>query len=106
CFAQNLVASINMWENIFTISITISIVVLFVFLLRNMQDFIFAKRNYKIKGDEIEGEGDRAMDNLQKAPENLWWQVKKYQQHVWRETKGVDVEKLLNNLPKDLRKNI
>ncbi|KAK2654293.1 hypothetical protein Ddye_014149 [Dipteronia dyeriana] len=37
CFGQNLTTSIDIWENIFTISITISSVVLFIFLLGNMQ---------------------------------------------------------------------
>ncbi|KAK0598195.1 hypothetical protein LWI29_032468 [Acer saccharum] len=43
---------------------------------------------------------------FKKLPMNLRQQVKKYQRHVWRETKGVDVQNLLNNLPSDLRKNI
>ena len=108
CFAQNLVTSIDIWKNIFTVSITISSVLLFTFLIGNMQvsyiyiymlltchfifnllcQFIFnklnivnlismnygfcvvrlAKRNYKIRGDKTENEGDRAMHNLQKAP--------------------------------------
>ncbi|KAK3219059.1 hypothetical protein Dsin_013029 [Dipteronia sinensis] len=43
---------------------------------------------------------------FKKLPVRLQEEVKRYQQHVWRETKGVDVENLLNNLPKDLRRDI
>ncbi|KAK2654113.1 hypothetical protein Ddye_013969 [Dipteronia dyeriana] len=105
CFAQNLVPSIYMWENIFTISITICSVVLFIYLLGNMQLYLQSEttrsEEMKLKVREIE-----QWTTFKKLPENLRRQVKKYQQHVWRETKGVDVENLLNNLPKDLRRNI
>ncbi|KAK3219146.1 hypothetical protein Dsin_013116 [Dipteronia sinensis] len=103
CFAQNLVPSIRMRENIFTISIAISGVVLFIFLLGNMQIYIKITRSeeMKLKVREIE-----QWTTFKKLPENLQRRVKKYQQHVWRETKGVDVDNLLNNLPKDLRRNI
>lgn len=43
---------------------------------------------------------------FQKLSGNLQQQIKKYQQYVWRETKGVDVENLISNLPRDLRRNI
>ncbi|KAK4839183.1 hypothetical protein QYF36_019888 [Acer negundo] len=105
CFAQNLVTSINMWENIFTILITISSVVLFIFLLGNMQLYLQSEttksEEMKLKVREIE-----QWTTFKKLPENLRLQVQKYQQHVWRETKGVDVQNLLNNLPSDLRRNI
>ncbi|KAK2654109.1 hypothetical protein Ddye_013965 [Dipteronia dyeriana] len=105
CFAQNLVTSINMWENIFTISITISSVVLFIFLLGNMQLYLQSEtaksEEMKLKVREIE-----QWTTFKKLSDNLRLQVQKYQQHVWRETKGVDVQNLLNNLPSDLRRNI
>ncbi|KAK0594918.1 hypothetical protein LWI29_001801 [Acer saccharum] len=105
CFAQNLVPSINIWENVFTISITISSVVLFIFLLGNMQLFLQSEtarsEDMKLKLREIE-----KWTNFKKLTKDLQQQVKKYQRHVWRETKGVDVENLLNNLPKDLRMKI
>ncbi|KAK3219068.1 hypothetical protein Dsin_013038 [Dipteronia sinensis] len=105
CFAQNLVPSVRMWENIFTISITISSVVLFTFLLGNMQLYLQSKttksEDMKLKVREIE-----QWTTFKKLPENLQRQVKIYQRHIWRETKGVDVDNLLNNLPKNLRKNI
>lgn len=43
---------------------------------------------------------------FKKVSKNLQQQVEKYQHHVWEETKGVDVENALNNLPKDLRRSI
>lgn len=35
----------------------------------------------------------------QKLSKDLQQQVKKHQGHVWRETRGVDVENFLNTLP-------
>lgn len=55
----------------------------------------------RLKGREIE-----QWTPFQKLSENLQQQVKKYQRYIWRETNGVDVENLLNNLPRDLRRNI
>ncbi|KAL5749273.1 hypothetical protein ACOSP7_023876 [Xanthoceras sorbifolium] len=105
CFGQNLVTSIDVWENVFTISITISSVLLFIFLIGNMQIYLqsdtIRSEEMKLKVREIE-----QWMSFRKLSENLQRQVKKYQQHVWRETKGVDVENLLNNLPKELRRNI
>lgn len=43
---------------------------------------------------------------LRKLPEELQQQVKKYQSENWRETRGLDVEYLVNNLPEYLRNKI
>lgn len=55
----------------------------------------------RLKAQEIE-----QWTPFRKLSGKLQQQVKKYQRYVWREIKGVDVENLLNNLPKDLRRNI
>lgn len=55
----------------------------------------------RLKGREIE-----QWMGFGKLSEDLQGQVKKYQRYIWRETQGVDVQNLLNNLPKDLRRKI
>ncbi|MBA0750216.1 hypothetical protein Gogos_001635, partial [Gossypium gossypioides] len=39
-------------------------------------------------------------------PENLRERIRRYEQYRWQETRGVDEENLLRNLPKDLRRDI
>ncbi|KAK0596329.1 hypothetical protein LWI29_014696 [Acer saccharum] len=105
CFAQNLVTSTDIWENIFTITITISSVVLFIFLLGNMQLFLQSKttrsEDMKLKVREIE-----QWKTFKKLTEDLQRQIQNYHQHLWRETKGVDVENLLNKFPRHLSRKI
>ncbi|XP_031262125.1 cyclic nucleotide-gated ion channel 1-like [Pistacia vera] len=84
CFDQNLQKSTFIWENFFAVWITISGLVLFLFLIGNMQTYLQSKtirsEEMRLKGREIE--------------------------YIWQETNGVDVDNLPNNLPKDLRMNI
>ena len=39
-------------------------------------------------------------------PENLRERIRRYEQYKWQETRGVDEENLICNLPKDLRRDI
>lgn len=39
-------------------------------------------------------------------PESLKERIRRYEQYRWQETRGVDEEHLLHNLPKDLRRDI
>lgn len=39
-------------------------------------------------------------------PENLRERIRRYEQYRWQETRGVDEENLICNLPKDLRRDI
>lgn len=39
-------------------------------------------------------------------PENLRERIRHYEQYRWQETRGVDEENLIHNLPKDLRRDI
>jgi cyclic nucleotide gated channel len=39
-------------------------------------------------------------------PENLQKCVRRYDQYKWLQTRGVDEENLIQNLPKDLRRDI
>jgi len=39
-------------------------------------------------------------------PESLRERIRRYEQYRWQETRGVDEESLLSNLPKDIRRDI
>lgn len=39
-------------------------------------------------------------------PETLRERIRRYEQYKWQETRGVDEENLIYNLPKDLRRDI
>ena len=39
-------------------------------------------------------------------PENLRERIRRYEQYRWQETRGVEEEHLVRNLPKDLRRDI
>jgi cyclic nucleotide gated channel len=39
-------------------------------------------------------------------PDDLRERIRRYEQYKWQETRGVDEENLLRNLPKDLRRDI
>lgn len=39
-------------------------------------------------------------------PENLKDRIRKYEQYKWQETRGVEEDALIRNLPKDLRRDI
>ncbi|KAK0598094.1 hypothetical protein LWI29_031590 [Acer saccharum] len=78
---------------------------MFIFLIGNMQIYLQVET---IRSEEMKSklrDIGRWM-HFKTLPESLQEEVKRCQQHVWRETKGVDVENLLNNLPKDLRRDI
>lgn len=104
-FGQNLQTSSYVWENIFAVFITISGLVLFLFLIGNIQIYLQSKtmrsEEMRLKLREIE-----QWMPYQKLSKDLQQQVKKHQGYVWRETRGVDVENFLNTLPKNLKRNI
>lgn len=39
-------------------------------------------------------------------PESLRDRIRRYEQYKWQETRGVDEDYLIRNLPKDLRRDI
>ncbi|KAL9409867.1 hypothetical protein AB3S75_048153 [Citrus x aurantiifolia] len=105
CLGQNLNTSTYIWEDFFAIIITISGLMLFLFLIGNMQIYLQSKtirsEEMRLKARDIE-----QWMPFRKLSGNLQQQIKKYQRYIWRETNGVDVENLLSNLPRDLRRNI
>lgn len=130
---QNLRTSSYIWENFFAVLVILSGLMFFLYLIGNMQVCIIYTsgikliiiylnviyKNYvscwqiylqsrtakaeemRLKGKEIE-----QWKGFRKLSDNLQQKVRKYRQYVWRETRGVDVENLIRNLPRDLRSRV
>ncbi|KAI4383160.1 hypothetical protein MLD38_009034 [Melastoma candidum] len=67
---------------------------------------LFAVNNHKVRRDESEKTGCRTVDVPSLASRDFEDRIRRYEQYRWQETRGVDEEHLLRNLPKDLRRDI
>ncbi|KAK9178962.1 hypothetical protein WN943_028156 [Citrus x changshan-huyou] len=99
-FGQGLPFSTNVWENIFVISITITGVRLFFFLMGKVQYEMSKAEEIRQKVQEI-----YQWPPFRKLPKELQKKVRKHPASKLRGTTGVDVE-MVNKLPEDLRKSI
>ncbi|CAH8362962.1 unnamed protein product [Eruca vesicaria subsp. sativa] len=102
---QNLNTSKFVGEIIFAVSICISGLVLFALLIGNMQKYLESTtvREEEMRVRKRDAEQWMAHRML---PEDLRKRIRKYEQYKWQETRGVEEENLLRNLPKDLRRDI
>ncbi|XP_004150313.1 cyclic nucleotide-gated ion channel 1 isoform X2 [Cucumis sativus] len=101
---QDLKTSNHLWEIYFAVTITISGLVLFALLVGNLQTYLQSTiarlEEMRLKGQDIE-----LWMSYHSLPPKLKKKIKKYERYKWRETKGVDVEQVLRNLPRDLRRD-
>ncbi|KAE8650815.1 cyclic nucleotide-gated ion channel 1 isoform X2 [Cucumis sativus] len=101
---QGLKTSKDIWEIYFAISITIAGLVLFALLIGNLQTYLQATiarlEEMRLKGQDIE-----LWMAYHSLPRDLRNRIKQYEKYKWRKTRGVDVANILNNLPKDLRRD-
>ncbi|CAK9318197.1 unnamed protein product [Citrullus colocynthis] len=101
---QDLKTSDHLWEIYFAVTITVSGLVLFALLVGNLQTYLQSTiarlEEMRLKGQDIE-----LWMAYHSLPPKLKKKIKKYERYKWRETKGVDVEQLLHNLPRDLRRD-
>ncbi|KAK3133817.1 hypothetical protein QOZ80_6AG0541480 [Eleusine coracana subsp. coracana] len=102
---QNLKTSTYAWENLFAVFVSISGLVLFALLIGNVQTYL---QSTSLRREEMRvkrRDTDQWM-SYRLLPENLKERIRRYEQYRWQETRGVDEEHLLINLPKDLRRDI
>ncbi|XP_008234764.1 PREDICTED: cyclic nucleotide-gated ion channel 1-like [Prunus mume] len=101
---QSLKTSTYVWEIYFSVVISISGLVLFAFLIGNMQTYLQSKtarlEEMRLKGQEIE-----LWMAFHSLPRKLKKRIRQYEKYKWQETRGVDVENFLHNLPRDLRRD-
>ncbi|KAL0886596.1 hypothetical protein Bca101_010579 [Brassica carinata] len=102
---QNLKTSTYIWENCFAVFISISGLVLFSFLIGNMQTYLQSTTT-RLEEMRVKRRDAEQWMAHRLLPENLRKRIRRYEQYKWQETRGVNEENLLSNLPKDLRRDI
>ncbi|PKA55914.1 Cyclic nucleotide-gated ion channel 1 [Apostasia shenzhenica] len=102
---QNLRTSIYVWEVLFAISISVSGLVLFSLLIGNMQTYL-QSCTVRVEEMRVKRRDSEQWMSHRLLPENLRERIRRHEQYRWQETRGVDEENLIRNLPKDLRRDI
>ncbi|XVF80224.1 hypothetical protein PTKIN_Ptkin15bG0054000 [Pterospermum kingtungense] len=102
---QNLKTSTYIWEIFFAISISIAGLVLFSLLIGNMQKYL-QSTGVRIEEMRVKRQDEEQWMSHRMLPENLRERIRRYEQYKWQETRGVEEEMLISNLPKDLRRDI
>ncbi|CAL9093961.1 unnamed protein product [Musa acuminata var. zebrina] len=102
---QNLKTSTYIWENIFAVCVSIFGLVLFALLIGNMQTYL-QSTTVRIEEMRVKRRDAEQWMSHRSLPESLKERIRRYEQYRWQETRGVDEEHLLHNLPKDLRRDI
>ncbi|KAJ8752875.1 hypothetical protein K2173_008610 [Erythroxylum novogranatense] len=102
---QNLATSTYVWEICFAVFISISGLVLFAFLIGNMQTYLQSTTT-RLEEMRVKRRDAEQWMSHRLLPENLRERIRRYEQYRWQETRGVDEDNLVHNLPKDLRRDI
>ncbi|KAL6290464.1 hypothetical protein ACE6H2_007974 [Prunus campanulata] len=102
---QNLKTSTYVWEIVFAVFISIFGLVLFSLLIGNMQKFL-QSTTLRVEEMRVKRRDAEQWMSHRMLPENLRERIRRYDQYKWQETRGVEEETLVCNLPKDLRKDI
>ncbi|KAF8026978.1 hypothetical protein BT93_E0027 [Corymbia citriodora subsp. variegata] len=102
---QNLKTSKYEGEIVFAVTIAIAGLVLFSLLIGNMQKYL---QSTTVRVEEMRvkrRDAERWMSHRM-LPEDLKDRIRRYEQYKWQETRGVEEESLIRNLPRDLRRDI
>ncbi|XP_050286346.1 cyclic nucleotide-gated ion channel 1-like isoform X3 [Quercus robur] len=102
---QNLQTSTFVGEILFAVSISIFGLILFSLLIGNMQKYL-QSTTVRIEEMRVKRTDAERWMSHRMLPENLRERIRRYEQYKWQETRGVEEENLLHNLPKDLRRDI
>lgn len=102
---QNLKTSTYVWEIIFAIFISIIGLVLFSLLIGNMQKYL-QSITVRVEEMRVKRRDAEQWMSHRMLPDNLRKRIRRYDQYKWQETRGVEEDSLIRNLPKDLRRDI
>lgn len=102
---QNLKTSNFVWEILFAVFISIIGLVLFSLLIGNMQKYL-QSITVRVEEMRVKRRDAEQWMSHRMLPENLRSRIRRYEQYKWQETRGVEEESLIRNLPKDLRRDI
>ncbi|KAL0382424.1 UNVERIFIED_CONTAM: Cyclic nucleotide-gated ion channel 1 [Sesamum calycinum] len=86
---------------IVSVFISISGLVLFSFLIGNMQTYL-QSTTLRLEEMRVKRRDAEQWMSHRLLPESLRERIRRYEQYKWQETRGVDEENLIHNLPKDL----
>ncbi|CAL4888769.1 unnamed protein product [Urochloa decumbens] len=102
---QNMKTSTSTSENLFAVFVSTSGLVLFALLIGNVQTYL-QSASVRIEEMRVKRRDTEQWMAHRLLPENLKERIMRHEQYRWQETRGVDEEGLLTNLPKDLRREI
>ncbi|XP_074273111.1 cyclic nucleotide-gated ion channel 1-like [Silene latifolia] len=102
---QNLQTSTFIGENLFAAFICIAGLVLFSLLIGNMQEYL-QSTTVRVEEMRVRRRDAEQWMSHRLLPEDLRERIRRYEQYKWQETRGVDEECVIHNLPKDLRRDI
>ncbi|XP_060213349.1 cyclic nucleotide-gated ion channel 1-like [Lycium barbarum] len=102
---QNLKTSTFVGEILFAIFISIIGLILFSLLIGNMQKYL---QSITVRVEEMRvrrRDAEQWMSHRM-LPENLRERIRRHEQYKWQETRGVEEDSLIHNLPRDLRRDL
>ncbi|KAJ8540069.1 hypothetical protein K7X08_026458 [Anisodus acutangulus] len=102
---QNLKTSTFVGEILFAIFISIIGLILFSLLIGNMQKHL---QSITVRVEEMRvrrWDAEQWMSHRM-LPDNLRERIRRHKQYKWQETRGVEEDSLINNLPRDLRRDL
>nr|GMD03422.1 putative cyclic nucleotide-gated ion channel 8 [Ipomoea batatas] len=102
---QGLQTSTYPLEVLFSIALAILGLLLFSLLIGNMQTYL-QSITVRLEEMRIKRRDSEQWMHHRVLPPELRERVRRYEQFKWLETRGVDEESLVQNLPKDLRRDI
>lgn len=102
---QNLKTSTYIGEIIFAIFIAVFGLVLFALLIGNMQKYL-QSTTVRVEEMRIKRRDAEQWMCHRMLPDHMKQRIRRYEQYKWQENRGVEEEKLICNLPKDLRRDI
>ncbi|XP_043695497.1 probable cyclic nucleotide-gated ion channel 5 [Telopea speciosissima] len=102
---QGLQTSTYPGEVIFSIALAIFGLILFALLIGNMQTYL-QSLGIRLEEMRVKRRDSEQWMHHRLLPQDLRERVRRYDQYKWLETRGVDEESLVQNLPKDLRRDI
>lgn len=103
--AGNQVPSYYVYEVLFTMAIIGLGLLLFALLIGNMQNFLQALGRRRLEMSLRRRDVEQWMEH-RRLPENLRRQVRQAERYNWASTRGVNEERIFENLPEDLQRNI
>ncbi|XP_047956260.1 cyclic nucleotide-gated ion channel 1-like [Salvia hispanica] len=102
---QNLKTSTFVGEIMFAIAISVIGLILFSLLIGNMQKYLQSITT-RVEEMRVKRRDAEQWMSHRMLPEHLRDRVRRYEQYIWQENRGVQEDSLIRNLPNDLRRDI